>query len=113
MTDAPRPRPPGPVPRPAGRGNTLGLRLALAFLGVALAAVALFAVLTAVFSAVDVSSLASQQRNELAETLAVAASDAWQQNQSWANADLNLVREQAARLGVQLQVRDASGRVVL
>jgi two-component system sensor histidine kinase BaeS len=113
MTDAPRPRPAGAAPRPAGRGNTLGLRLALAFLGVALAAVALFAVLTAVFSAVDVSSLASGQRNEVAETLAAGAGNAWQQHQSWANADLDLVREQAALLGVQLQVRDTSGRVVL
>jgi two-component system sensor histidine kinase BaeS len=113
MTDAPRPRPAGAAPRPAGRGNTLGLRLALAFLGVALAAVALFAVLTAVFSAVDVSSLASRQRNEVAETLAAGAGNAWQQNQSWANADFDLVRDQAALLGVQLQVRDASGRIVL
>src|ERR1700761_6853123 len=63
-----RPGPTGPpLPVPAGhRGNTLGLRLALAFLGVALAAIALIAVLTAVFSAVDVSSLASRQRSDLA-----------------------------------------------
>src|ERR1700749_2651849 len=108
MTDAPRPRPAAAAPRPAGRGNTLGLRLALAFLGVALAAVALFAVLTAGFSAVAVSTLARRQRNELAETLAAAAGNAWQQNQSWAGADLDLVREQAALVGVQLQVRDAS-----
>ncbi len=54
----------------------------------ALAAVALFAVLTAVFSAVDVSSLASRQRDELAGALAVAAGNAWEQNQGWADADL-------------------------
>ena len=40
-----------------GRGDTLGLRLALAFLAVALAAVALLAGLTAAFAAADVSSL--------------------------------------------------------
>jgi two-component system sensor histidine kinase BaeS len=60
-----------------------------------------------------VSSLASRQRNELAEALAAGAGSAWQQNQSWAGADLDVVRDQAALLGVQLQVRDASGRVVL
>jgi signal transduction histidine kinase len=108
MTDAPRPRAAGG----GHRGNTLGLRLALAFLAVALAAVALFAVLTAVFSAVDVSSLANRQRQELAQTFAVAAGSAWQQNQSWANADLDPLRDQARAAGVQLQVLDASGHPV-
>ena len=102
MTDAPD----------GHRASTLGLRLALAFLGVALAAVALLAVLTAVFSAVDVSSLASRQRNELANALAVAAGSAWQQNQGWANADFDLVRDLAKQTGVQLQVRDTDGRTV-
>ena len=39
-----------PVPVPASRGSTLGLRLALAFLSVALAAVALLAGLAAVLA---------------------------------------------------------------
>ena len=109
-----RPGPTGPpLPVPGGhRGNTLGLRLALAFLGVALAAIALIAVLTAVFSAVDVSSLASRQRSDLAGIFAVAAGTAWQQHQSWDGADLGPVRAQAARGGVQLQVRDAAGHPV-
>jgi signal transduction histidine kinase len=115
MTEAPpRPGPPGP-PRPPGgghRGNTLGLRLALAFLGVALVAVALIAVLTAVFSAVDVSSLASRQRDELADAAAAVAGSAWQQHRSWAGADLTLVEDVARQTGVQLQVRDAAGRTV-
>ena len=101
MTDAPRPR-----------GNTLGLRLALAFLAVALAAVALFAILTAVFSAVDVSSLANRQRDNLAQAYAAVAGGAWQQNQSWADADLDSLRDLAKRTGVQLQVRDSGGRPV-
>ena len=90
----------------------MGLRLALAFLGVALAAVALIAVLTAVFSSVDVSSLASRQRTELAGAFAVAAGSAWQQNQSWAGTDLTPVTDPAEQIGVQLQVRDAGGRPV-
>ena len=120
MTDSAQPSPParsGPEgpPRPADglhRGSTIGLRLALAFLGVALAAVALIAVLTAVFSAVDVSSLASRQRTVLAQALAVAAASSWQRDQSWAGADLDPVLHLAASSGLQLQVREPSGQVV-
>jgi two-component system sensor histidine kinase BaeS len=108
MTDAPRPSPAGG----GHRGDTLGLRLALAFLGVALAAVALFAVLTAVFSAVDVSSLATRTRNELAGGFAAVAGNAWEQNRSWTDADFGLTRELAAQLGAQVQVRDNGGRTV-
>src|ERR1700761_8924840 len=113
-TRQPRARPGAPDPR-AGSGhygNTLGLRLTLAFLGVALAAVALIAVLTAVFSAVDVSSLASRQRDELASAFAVAAASSWQQHQGWAGADLTPVLHLAAHSGVQLQVRDTAAHVV-
>jgi hypothetical protein len=61
----------GPARRGA-RGDALGLRLALAFLGVALAAVALLAGLTAAFAAADVSNLTGQQRSELTRAVAVA-----------------------------------------
>jgi signal transduction histidine kinase len=126
MTEAPSPPSPGSGPsdppsaaapggggeRPPGRGNTLGLRLALAFLGVALAAVALIAALTAVFSAADVSSLASQQRTELAGAFAVTAGSSWRQHQGWVAADLAPLIDVAEQTGVQLQVRDAGGRTV-
>jgi two-component system sensor histidine kinase BaeS len=124
MTEAPsspRPRsgssdppaaPGGVGERPPGRGNTLGLRLALAFLGVALAAVVLIAALTAVFSAADVSSLASQQRTELAGAFAVTAGSSWHQHQGWVAADLAPLIDVAKQTGVQLQVRDAGGRTV-
>ena len=95
-----------------GRPGTLGLRLALAFLGVALAAVALNAVLTAVFSAVDVSSLATRTRNELAGAIAVTAASAWEQHDSWTAADLGPARAFAVQTGVEFQVRDTAGRVV-
>jgi signal transduction histidine kinase len=94
------------------RGNTLGPRLAIAFLGVALAAVALLAVLAAVFSAVDVSSLASRQRDDLASAIAVAAGAAWNQDQSWASADLSPVLDLADHSGLELEIKDASGRAV-
>jgi len=108
-----RPGPPGPPHDADGGhlGSTLGLRLALAFLGVALAAVALFAVLIAVFSAADVSSLAGRQRDELASAFAVAAASSWQQG-GWADADLTPVLDLAAHSGLQLQVRDTAGHAV-
>jgi two-component system, OmpR family, sensor histidine kinase BaeS len=94
------------------RGNTLGPRLAIAFLGVALAAVVLLAVLAAVFSAVDVSSLANRQRDDLASAIAVAAAAAWNQDQSWASADLTPVLDLADHSGLQLEIRDTNGRPV-
>jgi two-component system, OmpR family, sensor histidine kinase BaeS len=90
-------------------GGTLGLRLALAFLAVALAAVALLAGLTAWFAAADVASLTSQQRTELTDAIAVAAGAAWDRNDSWASADLVPVLDLAARTGADIQVRDRAG----
>jgi two-component system, OmpR family, sensor histidine kinase BaeS len=94
------------------RGSTLGLRLALAFLGVSLAAVALLAVLAAVFSAVDVSSLGNRQRSELASAFAVAAAGSWNPVRGWAGADLSPVIDVAGHSGVQLQVRDDAGHPI-
>jgi two-component system, OmpR family, sensor histidine kinase BaeS len=111
---APSTPPPAPdaVPSHGHRGTTLGLRLALAFLGVALAAVALISVLTAVFSSVDVSSLVTSQRTNLADAFAVSAGSSWRQHQSWSSAYLTPLIDTAEESGVQLQVRDDSGGVV-
>jgi two-component system sensor histidine kinase BaeS len=98
---------------PGQRGNTLRLRLALAFLGVALGALALLAVLAAVFSAADVSSLANQQRAELASAFAVAVGGSWAQHHRWDSADLAPVLDLAAHSGVRLQVRDMAGHAIV
>jgi len=103
---------PPTAPAPAQRGSTLGLRLALAFLGVSLAAVALLAVLAAVFSSVDVSSLTGRQRSELASAFAVAAAGSWTNDRGWAGADLTPVLDVAGHSGVQLQVQDDAGHPV-
>jgi two-component system, OmpR family, sensor histidine kinase BaeS len=97
---------------PAARGNALGLRLALAFLGVALAAVALLAGLTAAFAASDVSALAARQRAELTSAIAVAAAAAWERSDSWASADLSPVLDLATRTGADVEIRDLPGQVV-
>ena len=96
----------------AARGGTLGLRLALAFLAVALAAIVLLAGLTAVFAAADISTLGSQQRADLASAIAVAAAAAWDQDHTWSSAGLSTVLDQAARTGEAVQVRDQAGGVV-
>ena len=94
------------------RGGALGLRLALAFISVALAAVALLAGLTAAFAAADVSALATRQHAELTSAIAVAAGAAWDQNDSWAAADLSPVLDLAGRAGADVQIRDRPGSVV-
>jgi len=102
----------GPGPDATPRGGTLGLRLALAFLGVALAAVALLAGLTAFFASADVSNLATQQRTDLARAVAFAAGVAYDKNDTWTNAGLSLVLDQAARTGLAVQILDQAGHVV-
>ncbi len=106
--------PPGAAPPdPEGRGGTLGLRLALAFLAVALAAVALLAGLTAAFAAADVADLAAQQRAELAGAIAVAARAAYAPaSGTWSADDLAPVLDLAANTGTAVQIRDQAGQVV-
>jgi two-component system, OmpR family, sensor histidine kinase BaeS len=97
--------------RPAGAGP-IGLRLALAFVGVALAAVALLASLTAAYVAADVSRLVARQQADLTQAVTVAAGAAWDRSENWAGADLSPVLDLAARVGANVQVRDAAGGVV-
>ena len=100
-------------PFSASRGSTLGLRLALAFLSVALAAVALLAGLTAVLAATDVSALTSQQRADLTSAIAAAAAAAWDHTDSWTSADLSPVLDLATRTGAEVQIHDANGHIVI
>ena len=93
----------------AASPGPIGLRLALAFLAVALAAVALLACLTAAFAAADVSQLASRQRAELTKAISVAAGAAWERTDSWANGDLSPVLDLATRTGADAQIRDLAG----
>ena len=113
MTDGGgRPQVPVTDGRVPARGSALRLRLALAFLSVALAAVALLAGLTAVFAATDVASLAARQHAELTSAIAVAAGAAWDRGDSWASADLSPVLDLAAQAGADVQIRDQHGQVV-
>ena len=102
----------GGSPARAGRSETLGLRLALTFLAVALAAVALLAGLTAASAAADVANLTNQQRSQLTNAIAVAAGAAWDKNDSWASADLSPVLDLAKQTGLDVRFRDQAGHPV-
>jgi signal transduction histidine kinase len=96
--------------RPGGVGP-IALRLALAFVGVALTAVALLAGLSAAFVAADVSHLVSGQQQSLTRAVAVAAGSAWERNGTWRRADLSPVLDLSASVGADVEVRDVVGRV--
>jgi signal transduction histidine kinase len=111
MTDGGGP-PSAPLTPSSSRRTALRLRLALAFISVALAAVALVAGLTAGFAAADVAALATRQHAELASAIAMAAGAAWDKNDSWAAADLTPVLDLAGQVGADVQIRDQRGAVV-
>lgn len=95
------------------RSGTLGLRLALAFLGVALAAVALLAGLTAIFASADVSNLATKQRTDLAKAIAAVAGAVWDRNNTWSGANISAIRDLATPTGTAVRIRDQAGGVVM
>jgi len=111
MTDQSAPSAPDP-PAAGARTGTLGLRLALAFLAVALVAIALLAGLTAAFSSRDVANLSSRQRSDLTKAIAVAAGSAWDRTDTWSGVDLAPELDVAARTGLAVQIRDQAGQTV-
>src|SRR5262245_66387735 len=86
---------------PSGRvqPGTIALRLALAFVGVALAAVALLAGLAAAFASADVSDLAARQRVQVTNPIAVAAGAARDRTHTGDVADLSPAPQPASRCG--------------
>jgi two-component system, OmpR family, sensor histidine kinase BaeS len=90
----------------------LGMRLSLAFVGVALSAVALLAVLVAVLAAADVNQLSQDQRARLTHSLATAAGTARGQAGGWTRADLTSTLDLAAALHADIRVADLAGRPV-
>ena len=102
----------GSTPSAAPRGSTIGLRLALTFLGVALASIAVLAGLVAAFAAADVSTLTTRQRTALTRAIAVASAAAWAENRSWTAANLNPVLDLASNTGADAQIRNLAGHTV-
>jgi two-component system sensor histidine kinase BaeS len=89
----------------------LGLRLALAFLGVALTAIIVLSALTEIGIGHDINDLANKQERSLARSVAVA-SGALYNRASWKNADLMPVFELVDNQGAEAQITDMRGVVI-
>ena len=95
---------------PSGpRGDSLSVHLAVGFLGVALAAIALVTGLTVAFAAVDIGDLVTQQRSDLTKAIAGAAGASWAHQASWYGADLAPTLDLAGRTGAQAELLDEQG----
>ena len=90
----------------------LGVRLTLAFLAVAMTAVAVFAALIIVASHSEVSVLSDQRQQDDLAASAAAAGAAYERADGWEGADLFAVATVAARAQATLTVADADGVVV-
>jgi two-component system sensor histidine kinase BaeS len=89
----------------------LGRRLALVFVAVALAAIAINSTIAAESLGADVSRIALKEESSLTQSVAVTAAAAYQGG-TWAHADLNPAFRRAMRGDAALQIRDRSGHVV-
>jgi hypothetical protein len=87
----------------------LGLRLALAFVSVALAAVITSILLGTVTTSRDVHELIAGQHKDLAHATAIAAAAAYQHGH-WAREDLAPLLDFAKRAGAVVEVRASDGR---
>ena len=90
----------------------LGVRLALAFLTVAVAAVAVFAMLMTMSARNEVSGLTERHREEDLAATAIAAGAAYQRADGWATADLAGATAVAARSQATLTIVDTDGEVI-
>src|ERR1039458_329252 len=80
-------------------GSRLGSRLALAFVMVAVAAVALLAALTLLATGAQVSRLAASQQQDTARSVAAALGQAYREAGGWQQADLQSAYTLAAAAG--------------
>lgn len=88
----------------------LGARLALAFLAVALVAVAVLGLLAAAGARSQVADLVRRQHQERAAAVAAAAAQAYEGAGGWGSADLSPAVSIAAAAGAQVEIRDRLGK---
>jgi two-component system, OmpR family, sensor histidine kinase BaeS len=101
------------MPRPVLGIGKLGLRLAVAFLGVALASIIVLSYITEISTGHDISALARHQEQGLSRSVAVAAGAMYDQPPaSWKHANLMPVLDLVAREGAGAQVLDARGKLI-
>ena len=97
--------------RPSGTAP-IGMRLSLAFVAVALSAVALLSVLTAVFAATDVDQLSQAQRASMSKTMATVLGASRAEASSWVATDFKSATDLADKLNADIKVMTNSGAVV-
>jgi signal transduction histidine kinase len=94
------------------RLRPLWVSLAAAFVGVALAAIVVFAAVVLVAERADVSGLAARQQTQLSEAVVAALEDAYRSANGWAGADLTPAVALADSAGVAMTVNSSEGRDV-
>lgn len=100
-------------PVPSRGQGPVGLRLALAFVAVAVLAVGLVAGLAVVFSERDISVLVQQRRSDLTRTLTVDAVSTYNTGKpGWSDVDLKPALTLAESSGTEVAIVDAHGEVV-
>jgi two-component system sensor histidine kinase BaeS len=92
--------------------SPLGVRIAVAFVAVAVAAIAVFAGLTLVSANDEVSDLVVETHRQDARAAASAAAQAYENADGWEDADLTSAAAIAARGQAELTVIDADGKVL-
>ena len=92
--------------------SPLGVRIAAAFVAVAVAAVAVFAGLTLVGANDEVSRLVRETHRQDARAAAGAAAQAYEDAGAWEEADLSSAAAVAARGQAELTITDDSGQVL-
>ena len=90
----------------------LGARMALAFVAVAMGALALLSVLVLVVTARDVNHLAREQQDHVVATVAGSIGSSYSAAGGWSGADLEPARAVAAESGAAVVVLDAAGNRV-
>jgi two-component system sensor histidine kinase BaeS len=90
----------------------LGMRLSLAFVAVALTAVALLSGLTAVLAAADVDQLAHSQRARLTQAMAAVVGAERSEAGNWRETSFMSTLDLAAKIRAEVRVTDAAGTVV-
>jgi two-component system, OmpR family, sensor histidine kinase BaeS len=91
----------------------LGTRLSLAFVAVALSAVALLSVLTAVFAADDVDQLSQSQRAQLTEAMSAVVGASRAQAGAWSRTDFGSAADLATKIKAAVKVSDSAGTTVM
>jgi two-component system sensor histidine kinase BaeS len=97
----------------AADAATLRLRLSLAFIAVALAAVALLTLLTAVLATSDVEQLSRTQRSRLSQAVGAVVSASRTEAGSWSRTDFRPATDLTSKINAQMRITDVSGATVL